>query len=104
MSTTRTLDRADVETLAASLTGRVLQTDDDDYEEARRVHNGLIDRRPALIVRCRTAADVAEAIRFARCGRAWPPRSRHRRFAALVRSVVRASVSTSAESRSSSCS
>ena len=68
MSTTRTLDRADVETLAASLTGRVLQTDHDDYEEARRVHNGLIDRRPALIVRCRTAADVAEAIRFARRG------------------------------------
>ena len=51
---------------AASITGRLLQAGDDGYDDARRVHNGLIDRRPALIVRCRTAADVAEAVRFAR--------------------------------------
>jgi FAD/FMN-containing dehydrogenase len=68
MNTTRTLDRADVDALAASVTGRVLQAEDEGYEEARRVHNGLIDRRPAVIVRCRTAADVAAAVRFARRG------------------------------------
>ena len=68
MSTTPTLNRPDVDALAASVSGRLLQAHDEGYEEARRVHNGLIDRRPALIVRCRTAADVAAAVRFARRG------------------------------------
>ncbi len=39
---------------------------DPGYEEARRVWNGAIDRRPALIARCRDAADVVAAVRFAR--------------------------------------
>ena len=51
--------------LSAGLSGRVLQPGDAEYDEARRVHNGLIDKRPALIVRCRTAQDVARAIVFA---------------------------------------
>jgi FAD/FMN-containing dehydrogenase len=66
MGTVSTLQGQDLDVLAAALTGRLLQADDDGFEEARRVHNGLIDRRPALIVRCRTAADVAAAVRFAR--------------------------------------
>ena len=66
MSTTPTLSSPDVDTLAASLSGRLLQPGDEGYDDARRVHNGLIDRRPALIVRCRSAADVAAAVRFAR--------------------------------------
>lgn len=37
-----------------------------DYEAARKVHNGLIDRRPALIARCHNTADVADAVRLAR--------------------------------------
>jgi FAD/FMN-containing dehydrogenase len=36
------------------------------YEESRRVHNGMIDRRPAVIVQPRSAAEVAEAVRLAR--------------------------------------
>jgi FAD/FMN-containing dehydrogenase len=68
MGATRTLSSADVEPLAASLSGRLLLPGDEGYDDARRVHNGLIDRRPALIVRCRTAADVAAAVRFARGG------------------------------------
>jgi FAD/FMN-containing dehydrogenase len=52
--------------LAGSISGRVLQPGDEGYDEARQVHNGLIDRRPAAIVRCRTAADVSAAVRFAR--------------------------------------
>ena len=42
---------------------------DPDYDSARRVWNGAIDRRPALIARCATAADVVEAVRFARSQR-----------------------------------
>jgi FAD/FMN-containing dehydrogenase len=48
------------------ISGSVLTPADDGYDEARRVHNGLIDRRPAVIVRCQGASDVAAAVRFAR--------------------------------------
>jgi FAD/FMN-containing dehydrogenase len=51
--------------LAARISGRVLRPADDGFDEARRVHNGLVDRNPAVIIRCRSAADVAQAIRFA---------------------------------------
>jgi len=52
--------------LAAELAGTLLRPGDAGYDEARRIHNGLIDKRPALIARCRSAADVARAIGFAR--------------------------------------
>ena len=68
MTTTPALSRPALDTLDASLSGRLLQPSDAGYDDARRVHNGLIDRRPSLIVRCRTAADVAAALRFARDG------------------------------------
>ena len=48
------------------LRGRVLRPGDDGYDEARAVQNGLIDRRPALIVQCSGAADVIAAVNFAR--------------------------------------
>lgn len=60
------LDAEHLEVLATACSGTLLAPTDDGYEDARRVHNGLIDKRPAVIVRCRGAADVAEAIRFAR--------------------------------------
>ena len=44
----------------------LLTPDHPDYETTRRVHNGLIDRRPALIARCHSTAEVAEAVRLAR--------------------------------------
>ena len=44
--------------LAVSFGGRLLQPGDDGYDEARQLHNGMIDKRPALIAQCQTTADV----------------------------------------------
>src|SRR5262249_59474226 len=44
----------------------VISPADNTYDAARKVWNGLIDRRPALIVRCSGAADVLTAVRVAR--------------------------------------
>ena len=59
------LEQAAVDELKASVRGEVIVPGDGDYEAARRVWNGLIDRRPALIVRCSGVADVLDAVRFA---------------------------------------
>ena len=59
-------DGSAVEALASRLSGRIITTDGADYEEARQVWNGMIDRHPAFIVRCAGADDVAQAVRFAR--------------------------------------
>jgi FAD/FMN-containing dehydrogenase len=61
-----TLDYAFVAELAEQISGSVLSPGDARYDAARAVHNGLIDRRPALIVRCRTTNDVVAALAFAR--------------------------------------
>src|SRR3954449_8911212 len=45
---------------------RILRPEDPGYHEARAIHNGLVDRRPALIVRCRSADDVVAALALAR--------------------------------------
>jgi FAD/FMN-containing dehydrogenase len=52
--------------LRAQIAGSVLSPSDGGYEDARRVHNGLIDRRPALVARCSGTADVQAAVRFGR--------------------------------------
>ena len=46
----------------ASFMGEVVQPGDPGYEDARRVHNGSIDKRPAVILRCRSTADVVAAV------------------------------------------
>jgi FAD/FMN-containing dehydrogenase len=55
-----------LEELRIGFSGPLLQSGDEGYDDARRVHNGLVDRRPALIARCSGAADIADAVRFAR--------------------------------------
>jgi FAD/FMN-containing dehydrogenase len=64
MATATVLDGIDQ--LAAAFSGVVIVPGDQEYEAARRVHNGLIDKRPAVIARCRGTADVVAAVRFAR--------------------------------------
>jgi FAD/FMN-containing dehydrogenase len=54
------------EALCASIHGLVICPDDEGYDEARRIWNGAIDRRPSCIARCSGVADVVEAVRFAR--------------------------------------
>jgi hypothetical protein len=56
----------EVERLSEAIRGTVLVPDAAGYEEARRVWNGMIDHRPAVIVRCRGTADVIQAVSFAR--------------------------------------
>jgi FAD/FMN-containing dehydrogenase len=64
MSTTS--DRALFAGLNGEISGSVLGPHDRGYDAARAVHNGLVDRRPAVIVRCRTTNDVVAALAFAR--------------------------------------
>jgi len=55
-------------TLASSLRGRLILPTDADYDTARAVYNGMIDKRPALIARCANVADVIRCVNFARDG------------------------------------
>lgn len=60
------LNAATIEAFRASFTGSALSPGEGEYDTARAVWNGAIDRRPALIARCSSADEVADAIRFAR--------------------------------------
>ena len=55
-----------VEAFAANLRGDLIRAGDDAYDDARRLYNAMIDKRPALIARCQDVADVMAAIAFAR--------------------------------------
>lgn len=60
------IDDASVDDLQASFRGQLIRPADTGYDEHRKVWNGSIDRRPALIARCAGVADVRAAVRFAR--------------------------------------
>lgn len=55
-----------VSALPSRFAGQFLDQSNPQYDEARRVHNGLVDKRPALIARCRGVADIADAVNLAR--------------------------------------
>jgi len=59
------IDGAAVASLRTSFSGKLLTPETLGYDQARRVWNGNIDRRPALVARCAGVADVREAVRFA---------------------------------------
>jgi FAD/FMN-containing dehydrogenase len=54
-----------LDALRAQLHGEILTPASGEYDAARRLWNGMIDRRPAAIVRCASSDDVAAAVRFA---------------------------------------
>jgi FAD/FMN-containing dehydrogenase len=55
-----------IQDLRSRLRGRLIEPQDPDYESARQVYNGMIDKRPRLIARCVDAADVIAAVNFCR--------------------------------------
>jgi FAD/FMN-containing dehydrogenase len=61
-----TLEETALAELQAGFRGQIVGRDDPTYEEHRRIWNGSIDRRPALIARCAGVADVISAVKFAR--------------------------------------
>jgi FAD/FMN-containing dehydrogenase len=60
-----TIDAEQIEALRTDLRGGLLLPDDADYEQARQIWNGMIDRRPAMIVQCAGVSDVMAAVRLA---------------------------------------
>src|SRR5579883_2343549 len=61
-----TLDEVPFQELRATLRGDLILPADARYDQARKVWNGMIDRHPAAIARCTGAADVIQAVKFAR--------------------------------------
>jgi hypothetical protein len=55
-----------VEKLQSALSGRLIQQGDADYDEARAVYNGMIDKRPSMIAVCADVADIQTAVRYGR--------------------------------------
>src|SRR5260370_27184722 len=60
------LDAAAIRKLTSQISGHVITPEAPDYESSRLIFNLAFDRRPALIVRCASAPDVARALDFAR--------------------------------------
>src|SRR5436190_14549953 len=60
------LNAASIQSLATTFGGRIVTPLDPEYETARRVWNVMIDRRPAVILQPKNAADVQAAVRFSR--------------------------------------
>ncbi len=63
---TTILEESVVAGLRAQMRGELIQPGDESYDEARKVWNGMIDKKPALIARCASVADVVASVNFAR--------------------------------------
>ncbi|MBC8231597.1 FAD-binding oxidoreductase [bacterium] len=60
------INETTIEEFKATLRGQLIQPNDEGYDDARKVYNGMIDRRPRLIARCSDVADVIAAVNFGR--------------------------------------
>jgi FAD/FMN-containing dehydrogenase len=60
------LDENSIQQLKAAVRGRIIEPTDKDYDDARKVYNAMIDKKPRLIVRCVDVADVIASVNFAR--------------------------------------
>jgi hypothetical protein len=54
------VERTAIENLKAHLRGRLLRPEDSGYDSARKIWNGMIDKRPGFITRCSGAGDVVQ--------------------------------------------
>ena len=55
-----------IDQFRASLRGELIQPQDEGYDAARKVYNGMIDRKPRFIVRCSDVTDIISSVKFAR--------------------------------------
>src|SRR6478736_5533419 len=62
----KALEEDSIAELKATLRGPVIEPDDPDYDDARKVYNAMIDKKPRLIARCADVADVISSVNFAR--------------------------------------
>lgn len=60
------MDKTLIDNFRGTLRGKLIERDDDEYENARIIYNAMIDKRPLLIAQCADAADVIAAINFGR--------------------------------------
>ncbi|MFQ6026335.1 MAG: FAD-binding oxidoreductase, partial [Dehalococcoidia bacterium] len=65
-TTGKTIEESDIQDFEARLAGYLVLPEDEDYDEARKIWNAMIDKRPAIIVKCLGMHDVIHAVEFAR--------------------------------------
>jgi len=64
MVNTQTISESALEDFDAEFRGKLVRPGDDAYDTVRQIHNGMIDKRPALIARCTGVSDVVDAIKL----------------------------------------
>ncbi len=64
MATNETISDSMLENLDAGFRAKLLRPGEDGYDSARQIHNGMIDKRPALIARCTGVSDVVDSIKL----------------------------------------
>src|SRR3954471_11735400 len=60
------IDQNSIQEFKAGLRGGLIEPHDKEYDEARKVYNAMIDKRPLMIARCADVADVISSVKFAR--------------------------------------
>jgi len=66
MKTIKDLDQTIIDSLKSQLRGKIVMPSDSDYNDTRKVYNGMIDKHPGMFVMCVDVADVIAAVNFGR--------------------------------------